>query len=101
MDLREIDFLVAEKVMDTYMYPGRVVCMPLYSSEIAAAWKIVSELFKDDLVVTIGAYSDKHTEVTIEGDDLIFYAEADTAPLAICLAALKAKGVEIEGEGEK
>jgi len=101
---RELDALVAEKVMgfwDVQMYEGKLVHgenntngwpmqTPCYSTEIAAAWEVVEKVGRateirwhpkaeQRVVVMIGVYD------TPGG-----VAEAETLPLAICLAALEA-----------
>jgi hypothetical protein len=115
---RELDLLVAKHVMGYFkikslipdepnkvFYPelqmkdGELV--PHYSTDIKDAWEIVEKLRKDwtmeirqvrngTLDVTFYNYDAKHKSRNI-----------DTAPLAICLAALKAKGVENERQMEK
>jgi hypothetical protein len=73
---------------------------PAFSEDISAAWDVVEKLkegeaasanidIQTDVVVVIGWYGSRADEF-FRGE-----ARADTAPLAICLAALKAKGVEI------
>jgi hypothetical protein len=67
--------------------------LPPYSTSIAAAWKVVEKLMKGKR--NVGVWSeDGKWEATIEEYDggLIEHtAVADTAPLAICLAALAVK----------
>lgn len=72
------------------------------SADIAAAWEVVEKL-----VSTPGPNGDHHSvQVDYSGDAVVVIDEnedwqvsaiADTAPLAICLAALKA--VSQEGQG--
>ena len=108
---RELDALVAEHVMgwvwgidddgfqylvpadwDEYMVPA----VPHYSTRIQDAWQVVEktkllddfELTKDGPMYQFGHYGEYGF------DEWTLYAEADTAPLAICLAALKAVGYE-------
>ena len=59
-----------------------------YSTDIAAAWEVVEELDLSmyPLACTVGWRFEFDRN---EG------AEAETAPLAICLAALKAKGINV------
>ena len=80
--------------------------VPHYSTDIAAAWEVVQHLKDRD-------GSPHYLWLSYQGDSILtktnsshwlcafsspekFRAEADTAPMAICLAALKAVGVEIE-----
>ena len=104
---RELDALIAEKVMGFRKHhahgylrnaPGEE---PHYSTNIADAWEVVERL-----VSTPGPNGDHHSvQVDYSGDAVVVIDEnedwqvsaiADTAPLAICLAALKAKGVTHE-----
>lgn len=107
MDNREIDALVAEKVMGWEPHDngeGEIVWthnptrqwsvsfghVPHYSESIKAAWEVVEKNI--DLGFEINcrsgwaAYFGEHI------------AYADSAPLAICLAALKSKGIAVKTE---
>lgn len=105
---RELDELIAEKVMEWKptekdFLRGHV---PDYSTSIEAAWQVVEKI-KNDLdprkrIWTPQIYSTLkiwRCEFTLAddraSDDITFYSgEAETAPHAICLAALKACEVE-------
>lgn len=70
-----------------------------YSSDISAAWEVVEKM-KDDgfYCVTLVSYKDAH-HCTIEGADTTVAAhveDAPTAPIALCLASLRAVGVDVE-----
>jgi hypothetical protein len=105
---RELDALVAEKVMDEQkllvpddgsIYPdprytswwwGRDIheLVPHYSTDIAAAWLVVEKLAPNmDFYMEIATKDDGW--FVMFGDDLDKACIADTAPLAICRAALK------------
>lgn len=120
MDLKEIDFLVADEVLDwiyyydkklragTWLDAGlkRVACADNHlspfspSTNIQDAWLVVEKLKKDNTLINInhhknGYYADiwfKDLQGAVPYKDTY----ADTAPLAICLAALKSVGVEVE-----
>jgi hypothetical protein len=74
--------------------------VPHYSTDIAAAWKVVLKLCAGGCVTVkeVGPYrgdDDGHATCAItvyveEEEPQMFMARADTAPLAICKAALKA-----------
>jgi hypothetical protein len=74
--------------------------LPAYSTEIAAAWKVVEklDLLKWDFTLsrefdsTITGYVGLWVIQEIEGDLRHIVSKAKTAPLAICKAALKAVG---------
>jgi hypothetical protein len=96
---RELDALVAEKVMGAKVV--FVENVPYYSTDIAAAWEVM-----ENLVSTPGPNGDHHSvQVDYSGDVVVVIDEnedwrvsaiAGTVPLAICLAALRAKGVTHE-----
>ena len=100
---RELDALVAEKVMGgrrmrttdaRYYWNGLNTNgeLPAYSTDIAAAWTVVERL--GDKFNFIGKCADGWNAVLFyDGNS---HGEiAPSAPHAICLAALKAVGVEI------
>ena len=116
---RELDALIAEKVMgltrhdESYVAEGvgkvlrfvwRDGCggcvysgdmfLPHYSTNIADAWEVVE---KADLWSLYGSIGDGPYRACIQFEDREGLMTADTAPLAICLAALKA--VSQEGQG--
>lgn len=136
VSLRELDALVAERVMGRvlptqeqmiaeaervwYDQPsavsfhtlggftayrrnsGAVVCasaVPDYSKDHNAAFEVVARMQKDDWLLTLHRYSDFatasfwRTEETNEVE-----RNAETAPIAICLAALATKGIHVEIE---
>ena len=64
------------------------------STDIAAAWEVVE---KADLWSLYGSIGDGPYRACIQFEDREGLMTADTAPLAICLAALKA--VSQEGQG--
>lgn len=120
---RELDALVAEKVMGwssqadglywdagnhrTRLVLGSIIAkkrdeMGLEnahgfvfapSTNIADAWEVVE---KADLWSLYGSIGDGPYRACIQFEDREGLMTADTAPLAICLAALKAKGVTHE-----
>ena len=114
---RELDARVATKVMGwkeawpKYAYDGTPsgvlfgagidphgckIPLPHYSTDIAAAWEVVEKSRHGSHVeVAHGATSNagKYARWRCKFGMQVF-AEADSAPLAICLAALKACGGE-------
>lgn len=104
---RELDALIAEKVMgwerlEKILHPpgpyemnawGNMI--PHYSTDIDAAWEVVEKMHSMRLQTSI-ITTEKGVSVTIDE----FYCHspdetiAETAPHAICLAALKALGEE-------
>lgn len=122
---REIDALVAERVMG---YGSRVkmfvsgpiindaypVAVPNYSTDIAAAWQVVEKMREIACQVDVTSHGE-HEVVLAHGVvcyihgfnedfwregmlDADYSAVADTAPMAICLAALRAINVELPKE---
>lgn len=70
---------------------------PCYSTDISAAWQVVEKL-RETWAIELHGREGVWNCLVEEGDEVtahfIATAEADTASLAICLAALKAVGVE-------
>jgi hypothetical protein len=120
MTNREIDALIANKIFalvvrdrltgeerpltfDDLIMSGdhlRIVTLPHYSTDIAAAWLVVEQMIKAS---TNGDFHLEHLGPKDEGDwtcgtcrdDPSTWATADTAPLAICKAALKSVGIDV------
>lgn len=98
MDLHKIDELIAEKVFGLMI---KDTSLPKYSSDISAAFLVVEQLqlpfriennedssYSQDLLS-----GNWHCDIwPLDGD--VACVSAKAAPLAICLAALKALGVE-------
>lgn len=105
----EMDALIAEKVMGWHSYPkdyywydkdNKPMRLRWFDSEsladefepstdIAAAWEVVEKLESDNLCMTI-LNDGSRWSVFIYNEHKVTmaYANADTAPLAICRAAL-------------
>lgn len=103
---RELDALVAEQVMGLRYVQGPHPTIPRYSTDIAAAWHVVDKMGWSYCYFELGhqpfdAFSDG------EGGDYPvssywycsaeqeYRAEGASPPHAICLAALKAVGVDV------
>lgn len=107
---RELDALIAKHVFDMTLRNITETscelwhgdkwhsCGPCahYSTDIADAWEVVE---KADLWSLYGSIGDGPYRACIQFGDREGLMTADTAPLAICLAALKAKGVTGEQHG--
>jgi hypothetical protein len=113
---KEIDFLIAEKVLNWHLrpffnsnssgwykedgyYSGKNENTFKPSTDIGSAWEIIKYLNENDYVVTITAATNTHTEVSIERTPSGFevgLVTAETAPMAICLGALQSAGINIE-----
>lgn len=108
---RELDALIAEKVFgktvdrsshfDIYYDNGPSI--PFYSTRIAGAWLVVEKLVADGMQPIVNylngqilAYDGWHCCIA-KGYEVYHSHGCETAPLAICLAALKACGVEVDG----
>ena len=113
LDLRKIDELVAKHVMglNAFWFGPELVytkgeyvseeqpkyIVDFYSSDISAAWEVVEKL---ELVVVSnfegGWYAGQPAWLSPATLEVGNEVEAGTAPLAICLAALKVKGIGYE-----
>jgi hypothetical protein len=100
---REMDTLIAEKVMnggrvaranhpedDYWSFGGKnAIELPLFSTDISAAWEIINQTNKWDFMV--GYDSDYPTPMyycDLITDTDNFLSHAETAPLAICRSAM-------------
>jgi len=64
---------------------------PEYSSNIAAAWKVVEKL---QIYLSPGSAPGRWGAfIAQSGVDMVWL---DSAPLAICVVALRAKGIEVQ-----
>lgn len=112
---RDLDALVAEKVMGTDVgdifydatHQEIMPSVPSYSTDMAAAWQVVEHLLAKGRPLALqapGSYdmNEEYHQFTrwmagfSGGVGFTEEVEADTAPLAICLAALKAVGVKLD-----
>ncbi len=66
-----------------------------YSSDLSLAWEVVERL--SGTVNTLQVKREKNRWVVAFGDDQT--VSASSAPLAICLAALRARGIEVNFDG--
>ncbi|MGM7720544.1 BC1872 family protein [Metabacillus sp. Hm71] len=108
MKNREVDYLIATKVMgwednDTPFYGvngERVASKEFFnpSDNIQDAWKVVEKLRKQIIMIDITtSESCYYSAIRQQGKGLIAgRIKEETATLAICKAALKTKGVDIE-----
>ena len=85
----------------TDLYDAGYELVPHYSTDIAAAWQVVEKLRTegfDFFIETRGSRSPCSVEVFRTGKTSSEFDTgeifADTVPLAICKAALKARGIE-------
>ena len=109
---RQRDALVAEHVMELTVVDedDQISCLP-YSTDIAAAWEVVRVINKTHDIELISPDEEDSTwyvEIAERLPDRAprqracrfglssGRASADTAPMAICLAALELKGVDVE-----
>lgn len=105
---RALDRLIAEKVMGWQNVSGMtgewkgyppersyvVLCrLPYYSRDISDAWEVVEKLASNEILCQIRLYPPRTVRVSFSRDEFQGYEESETAPHAICLAALKAVAV--------
>ena len=117
---RELDTLVADKIFGLTMrdrYTGkevpitldqllmsgsalRIMNLPRYSTDIGAAFEVVKKLQETAIVEVSVHKGDWSCSINRSGNEVPdYFASADTAPHAICLAALKAVGVDLASLG--
>ncbi|MBG9837923.1 MULTISPECIES: BC1872 family protein [Bacillus cereus group] len=108
MNDKPIDELVAEKVMGWIKPPETSILksmwvetpigavhpqLPKFSTNVEDAWLVVEKLEYDVKVTKNSVLTPKYqAHVFVPGDVKMVFAE--TAPMAICIAALKAVGEE-------
>jgi hypothetical protein len=109
--LRKIDALIAEHMFGhevftnglgiQLMYPEKLRAatnVPHYSTNIATAWDIVEKLHGHGVRIETGSDGVNRYRCLSYYNDTCISVRATTAPLAICLLALKSKGIDIEQE---
>lgn len=90
--------LFREKVEDFIVSDGPIyVDCPHYSTDISAAWLVVEKLNNEGYRIFIDN-GNKWMCQFIVPDKWSTQHPEDTAPMAICLAALKAKGVDYDND---
>lgn len=92
-DLRKIDALVDEHVMGWGCY-----IVPNYSSDITAAWEVVEKMEGEWFNLSAASPKGWYAAFGSPDNESTY---GDTAPLAICLAALKTKGIDIKAQEEE
>ena len=86
---RDLDALIAEKVM------GSENNCPHYSTDITAAWEVVEKFHKIDVSHTFdGWFCSIDTSDEYGQNGTWSHAQGQSAPHAICLAALNVVGEE-------
>ena len=81
-----------EKSGMTPIPSSRWLELPNYCTDIAAAWEIVEQLTKDGFGLVYAGQWQVTNGCGMDYEESI--ASADTAPMAICLAFLKLKGIK-------
>ena len=73
-----------------------------YSTDISAAWEVVEKMRADKLSITLTGYWEGSTGKwwvnVLDNVETVATVRTDTAPHAICLAALEAVGCSLEEE---
>jgi len=104
----EINSLVAEKIMDWAVNEntpygdifidneGSIIPLFYPSWQMEDAWKVVEKLREKGMLIKLYE-ADQHYSAFFRKVGSFYFdsAEADSAPMAICLAALKTVGVEV------
>lgn len=95
MNNRQIDMLVIDNVMG--IGERCVVSFFSPSTTISHAWQVIDQF--PEMVEVLKVRSDNYVCYVHEGECDQYVATASTAPMAICIALLKAKGIEVNVEG--
>lgn len=93
MDLREIDGLVATRIMNL---PGDID-PPEYTTDISKAWEVAEKFVLEwcDLIIKRHGYQKPTFHVFItDGRSRMGEGYSDNPALAICQAAIRASGIE-------
>lgn len=122
MTPREIDSLIATKVMGwkiltckgikiiappdydgpDMMINADIKVIPSYSTDISAAWQVVEKMQEYGYILMLDATTTSEYYISFvglkDGSHISFFGNANTAPMAICRAALKCVGVEVGDE---
>jgi hypothetical protein len=109
MDNQEINRLIAEKVMGYELVYNEKFELNgwkmgekswagsfIPSASIEDAWKVVEKLREDHIQLHIVCHSGSYVVHTSLANNEVLEIKSETAPEAICLAALKAVGCEVE-----
>lgn len=125
MNNRDIDKLISKKVMgwteiresgftgfdfvglDPNHKPTDWYLIPHYSTDISAAWQVVNHLLETHEGLVFHTMSPTPDRVNWYAGfgvqpptDEVYFANAGTPSMAICLAALKCVGVEIKADSD-
>lgn len=74
---------------------GTIGGCPHFTTDISAAWRVVEEMRDDDYWFKLLIdYSPERVKATCRGE-VSSFRDSDRVPEAICLAALRAKGVSV------
>lgn len=95
---RELDALIAEKVMGLEPWPeqqeAKPCSCPSYSTDIAAAWQIVKKFEREASICSCPYGGWQASFIWLDSNpysnECLEWSYGETAPHAICLAALKA-----------
>jgi hypothetical protein len=96
--MREMDIQVAilvfgfdagKNALGQPVINGRCIC-PDFSTEISDAWMVVDKMKEDGWYIDIGNYREWFVSFTRQPEDDSFAGSGETAPEAICRAALEA-----------
>lgn len=112
MDLRKLDVLIGQHIfgftivddkmlgrVDKFISKnGAIIALPQYSKHIASAWDVVEKIkARNSEIFCLNFYYEKwHCGFErLHHDYIENEVSNESAPLAICLAALKAKNIDV------
>jgi hypothetical protein len=89
-------FIVTETLLKENGLPHKIcITLPAYSTDISAAWEVVEKLRAlPNTWVRFNAYEEYDCYIEQEGEITTGSYHQKAMPMAICLAALKLKGID-------
>jgi len=84
---------------DKFTFDGGEYHIQDWSTDIKAAWEVVEKLRGKDIYMRMEEFSSGwRVEFAYSDENTLGMSNRKPAPMAICLAALEAVGVGVEGE---
>jgi len=82
--------------MQLMLADGEWSTIPKYTTDISAAWEVMEKMRKSGCLVSVHNVFGGYRSTVVPHEHDAFWGDAPTAPEAICLAALRAVGVDVD-----